>query len=102
VYVFIIFIMKSTRGLRYVLVHFIALSTTTTLTLVAIAATFILKQLATLQTPLFVRFSGFQLKITFLTCRKQVFAANVIVMMHFEIPIAKGAATVYTLCGGLV
>jgi len=26
----------------------------------------------------------------------------VIVMTHFEVPIAKGAATVYTLPGGLV
>jgi len=50
----------------------------------------------------FARFSGFQLKIKFLTCRKQVLATYVIVMMHFEIPIAKGTATVYTLCGGLV
>jgi len=27
---------------------------------------------------------------------------HVIVMTHFEIPIGKGTATVYTLCGGLV
>jgi len=45
----------------------------------------------------FPRFSGFQLKITFLTCRKQVFTAYVMVMTHFEIPIAKGATTVYAL-----